>query len=195
MSLTVEEFWGFCRDLTGDPSDDDALHYLLYDIALSPVTKESRDGYHFYWCCPLNAIPFANTSMDGAHFSLLDTETDVQPVILVAPDAFENPYVVVGESFYEFLCLGCVHGFACVAAMAHRPSEMVKYLEGDPDRDSANETARERVKQAQWLLEKLRERFQLHPWQNVGQRLFELQEEFLDAIEIPPEDEDQDEEL
>lgn len=189
MSLTVEEFWDFCRELTNNPSDDEALHYLLYDISLSPITEEHRDDLHFYWCCPLNAIPFANPAMDGAHFSLLDTESDVQPVVLVSPDAFDDPYLIVGESFYEFLCLGCVHGFGNIAGMC--PPDFVKYLEGEPDWDSENERVRESHKQAQWLLEKLRERFQLHPWQNVGQRLFELQEEFLDAIEVPPDDDDE----
>src|SRR5688572_19385617 len=59
---------------------------------------------------PKNATVFARTGGDGVHYSLLhlDNEaTDLSPVVMTVPFFGTSPNVIVGETFLEFLCLGC----------------------------------------------------------------------------------------
>ena len=159
--------------------DEEAMPELLYPLPLVPTSKNWMD----YHCTPINVDVFASTSMDGAHFGVLQTDTDIQPVVLVAPDASNRPCVIVGETLHEFLSLGCEHGFGWVVEVPHRPAEMVKLLEQPPE--PLNEASLEVDWIRERLLENLRERFQLRPWTNIGERLMELQEEYLDELDMP----------
>ena len=110
MNLTLNDLWAWARDMAGD--DEEAASELLYELALGPTDDDWID---YDWCTPINVDVFAATTMDGAHFGLLQTDTDIQPVVLVAPDS-DSPCVIVGETLHEFLSLACEHGFQLLAA-------------------------------------------------------------------------------
>lgn len=64
---------------------------------------------------PLNSITFASIGVDGIHFGSItdgDNMAPACPIVITIPMAFDRPNYIVGESLYDFLCLGCRHGYS-----------------------------------------------------------------------------------
>ncbi len=68
-----------------------------------------------YDCTPLNTILFAQTGVDGVHFSYLEIGLDINPIIITVPCAWGNKpnsyNCVIAETFDEFLGLGYFKGW------------------------------------------------------------------------------------
>jgi hypothetical protein len=63
-----------------------------------------------YDCTPLNTVLFAFTGSNGVHFSYLEIEKDISPIIMTVPTNWGNtPYaynVILAHNMDEFLGLG-----------------------------------------------------------------------------------------
>ena len=173
MNVAVQDLLDWALDLAG--GDRDAANRLLSKLDLAPPGEQRVEDY---WCSPVNVSTFACTGMAGAHFGFIDTDDEIQPIVLVAPDSGERPCTIVGESLHEFLCLGCQNGFGLMVELPHRPAKIVERLEGPPKAGPLYDERNE-------LLRSLRERFELKPWPSIGQRLFELQQLYLEGLDMP----------
>lgn len=87
---------------------------------------------------------------------------------MTVPMAFEQANWIVGANLHEFLCLGCRTGFFSLEGIAYddlRDSELQglasKY---EPHQDQVP------------ILSALRKRFELHPWDEIPNRIAALQE-------------------
>lgn len=149
--------------------DGDAVCRFLSDLSLGPPSNDFLD----YWCTPVNVDVFAVTCMDGAHFATFESNDGEQPVVLIAPDARERPCMIVGQTFHEFLCLGCEHGFGELTALPHRPKHVADIYSSHTENDGV------------LLVKSFRDAFGLQPWHNVGDRLQELQQLYLDELDMP----------
>jgi hypothetical protein len=143
---------------------------------LKKIVLEPTESYWDYWCDPINVETFAATGMGGAHFGEFEAEDGKRPVVLVAPD-FDEPCIILGDSLFEFLCLGCEVGYGLLVELPCQMGWTVEQIEsrrpcvGDP--------------QEQRILSELRSRFRLKAWHDVGNRLFDLQHLYLDQLEMP----------
>lgn len=68
------------------------------------------DGNGFYSCSPIDSIKFADTGMDGIHYSLLTdfgwvTNLEEAPVICVSPMDFGNCVRLVARNLHDFFAL------------------------------------------------------------------------------------------
>lgn len=93
------------------------------EIAADVPELETPTGYFLkfnvndnggYMCSPVDSIVFANTGMDGIHFSLLTDFGSIRdlneaPVICVSPMDFGNQVRIVAENIHDFFAL-CLLG-------------------------------------------------------------------------------------
>ena len=168
MEVTVEQLHEWAARQAG--GDDKAAAELLAEITLEPTKREWN-----YWCDPPEVGVFAATGIDGAHFGQFVAEDGTWPVVLIAPECAENCWTIVGQSLDEFLCLGCQVGYGLLVELATQPAETVRRIE-EPEATTPRQ---------QEILESLRQEFSLEPWKDVGRRLFELQELYLDELILP----------
>lgn len=143
------------------------------NVGLSLTT----DSWMDYDCTPVNVSAFAETGMDGGHYRFLRLGDDRHqadcPVVLTQPDCPDRFHVVVGESLVDFLSLGCCYTYF-LGELPHRPAEIVARIEAkNQSQDNASKE-----------LALLRSEFNLRPWTNVGNKLWVLQERYLDELDI-----------
>ena len=70
------------------------------------------DQSRYDWCTPKNCRTFASTGGNGVHFSLLLLGAGKPtPAVVTNPGSGMGLSHVVGETLYEFLCLGSLRGF------------------------------------------------------------------------------------
>ncbi|HKV13234.1 MAG TPA: hypothetical protein VJ725_34155 [Thermoanaerobaculia bacterium] len=123
---------------------------------------------------PRNSIAFAEVGVDYVHFNLISWRgrvSDDSAVVLTfsggdEPASEQN--LLVGQSLYEFLCLGARAGFAPLGDLPYHWDKAIEELENDPVLDEAGKDERE-------VLRIYREELQLKPWPRVRERLEELQ--------------------
>lgn len=142
-----------------------------------------------YWCTPSNTLAFAGTGGDGTHFSFLVQDgrvTERSPVAMTVLDYSEQPNYMVGESLFDFLCLGyhrgyfamgtlpSEKGFAAYSSARWRPQEEADYAIGL----GINETHRE-------LRDFVIEELQLSPWKQLKRKFQRLQKQYLPLLEMP----------
>lgn len=149
-----------------------SLWELLNTIDLGPPNDEWTD----YWCTPINAKPFAVTCFGGAHYATLEADDGTTPVVLVVPDSFDWPCLIVGESMHEFLCLGCEHGYGSITQLTYQPRDTTQRLQSPPENMNKHKSE---------LLSCLRREFDLRPWNQVGRRLDELQQLYVEQLDMP----------
>lgn len=113
---------------------------------------------------------FAVTGVMGVAFGLVPIERkDVESaVVMHAPDEISPQHrtIVVGASLREFLCLGCVHGFAGLKNLALKglSSNTKRYAQAANEDDDDFD-----------IYYEFRKDLNLEPWANVAARLDELQ--------------------
>ncbi len=137
-----------------------------------------------YTSTPLSSSTFASTGGDGVHYGLLHINGgvgDASPVVMTVPMAFERPNLIVGESLFEFLCLGCQVGYAYLEHLAYNRHEATDWI-GNPQNWFNERHYGPLGLRAQLLLEILVREFDLKPWSEVGRRVDELQERFLPLL-------------
>lgn len=111
-----------------------------------------------YDAVPVGYLSFASTGGDGVHFNIPKGEAG--PIIMTVPMAFDRPNIVVGANVGEFLSLGCVFGYFRLEQLAYDMDGTISAIQHPEEQSDA--------------LHKLSTYFGLRPWQNVGQRLDEL---------------------
>ncbi len=169
MNVSVDDLRRWAASQVGNNSQK--IWDYLSQICLGPT-----EPYWEYWCDPTNVETFAETGMGGAHFGELISRNGKRPVVLIAPEISERPCTIVGESLYEFLCLGSRVGFGLIVELPLQPAWTVQQIEKRVEAKSLKERR---------ILKELRSQFGLTPWDEVGNRLFDLQERYLDELEMP----------
>jgi hypothetical protein len=89
--------------------------YLDVGLGAIGLFLHDRPKHAGYRQTPTNSITFASIGVDGIHFGSItdgDTLDPDSPIVITIPMAFDNPNYIVGESLYDFLCLGCRHGYS-----------------------------------------------------------------------------------
>lgn len=123
---------------------------------------------------PKNAIAFAETGGDAVHFSLVTARgrvNDSSPVVMTVPRAGGTVWdrnFLVGESLYEFLCLGCTSGFSPLENLAYFWQQAVTEIVHGSEPDEFDE-------QQARTLRLYRDKLSLSPWATVEERLQELE--------------------
>jgi len=149
---------------------EEVLYDFLGEITLAP-TNEVYD----YWCDPDDVETFAETGMGGAHFGEFDAKDGQRPIVLISPATGDHCWTILGESFYEFLCLGCDVGYGLLIDFPSQPAQVTRWIE-EKKLPHPREGA---------VLAQLREEFGLKPWPEIGNRLQELQDRYLGELQLP----------
>lgn len=142
-----------------------------------------------YWCSPVNAIEFASNGAE-ARFSFLVTDDridDKTPVVLTCVGSGDQRNFIVGESLYDFLCLGFHRGLFALEQLSYdvertlnafasgrwQPQNEIDWLIGLGVNDNQRP-----------VLEFMRRRLALKPWRNVPRKFARLQRAYLKRLEL-----------
>ena len=91
----------------------------------------------------------------------------------------DDPNVIVGGNFKEFLSLGCRFGYFALEQLVHAPAETFEELEfADFNPEASGEELS--------LLRRLSREFGLAPWPRPRERLEELRVQHWHQLEVPP---------
>ncbi len=144
----------------------------LSEIGLALHDKLQRNWYD---CTPANCLTFASTGGDGVHFSLIegvgDSSPVVMPVVMTVPMNFGQENLVIAESLYEFLCLGCRFGYFGLEQLAYDFDETAQEIE-DANTQYSDELDEDEIS----LLQTLSSAFELKPIPNVARYLINVQQ-------------------
>ena len=132
-----------------------------------------------YLSTPLNSITFASIGVDGIHFGSItdsDTMNPECPVVVTIPMAFDQPNYIVGESLYDFLCLGCRHCYFNLSNLHLNLEETLDYYT-KPMVDFYDD-------RQQGILQLLSDQLSLRPWNDVRSHFHDLQTRFLETLRM-----------
>jgi hypothetical protein len=128
---------------------------------------------------PLNSITFASIGVDGIHFGSITNGHTVNsgcPVVVTIPMAFDKPNYIVGESLYDFLCLGCKHGYSNLGNLHLNLEATLNHYSSPPD-DFYDD-------RAPGILRLLSDQLSLRPWRDVRGHYNDLQYRFLVTLRM-----------
>lgn len=178
MQVTFEQLWAIARretNRTGEHTPHEA--FASVGLRLEPPVKAYQ-----YYCTPKNVKTFASTGCDGVHFSFLEPagcsllNPSWAPVVMTIPMNFDNQNIVVGESLYEFLCLGCRVGYEAIELLASSEKDL-RTLKAV---DYANYLSLEQKRS----LHMLSRAFSLEPLHGLEARMRQLQTQYLDYLQM-----------
>lgn len=133
-----------------------------------------------YRSTPSNSITFASIGVDGIHFGSV-TDGDVidpmAPVVITIPMAFEAPNFIVGQTLYDFLCLGCRHGYANLGNVHLSFDSTIEYYQNPPD-DFYDQRSPD-------ILQSLSDELSLASWRDVRGHFLDLQSRFMPILRPP----------
>ena len=132
-----------------------------------------------YQASPLNSVTFASLGVDGIHLgSVTDAHAvdPMAPVVLTIPMSFDVPNFIVGESLYDFLCLGCRHGYSNLANL-HRQTEVTLNAYQNVPESFFDERAAD-------ILQTLSDELLLVPWPDVRGHFEDLQSRHLSMLRL-----------
>jgi hypothetical protein len=133
-----------------------------------------------YRAPPANSITFASIGVDGIHFGSV-TDNDLidpmSPVVITIPMAFEVPNYIVGQTLYDFLCLGCRHGFSNLRNL-HLNFEATFEHYRNPPNDFFDERSPN-------ILQAMADELSLKQWLDVPGHFSELQSRFMPMLRMP----------
>ncbi len=130
-----------------------------------------------YQQTPVNSVTFAGIGVDGIHFGSLtksDTVDPDRPVVITIPMAFDSPNFIVGESLFDFLCLGCTHGYSNLGDLHLNLGATLDYYAHPPGEFFDT--------RAPGILRLLSAELALRMWSNVHNHFRELQTRFRNEI-------------
>lgn len=151
-----------------------------------------------YESTPRNSCAFAETGVDGVHFSLVQVDgqiTEKSPVVMTVPANYGEENLIVGSNLYEFLCLGSKIGFSGLDQLTYSDNrkETLEWLE-HPEafvkqefQECKDQLDKEYFDRKQYLLQLLRDQLSLKPWKNVEKRLKTLQS-FKKLLDLPSDE-------
>ena len=129
---------------------------------------------------PVNSITFASIGVDGIHLGSVTDGENVDPrcpIVVTIPMACDEPNYIVGASLYDFLCLGCKHGYSNLGNLHLNLEGTLDYYTSPP-----NDFYDER---APCILRLLSDQLSLHPWRNVRGHYNDLQARYLVTLRMP----------
>ena len=158
-------------------------------LRLEDPEKEIDDTWT-YDCDPENKITFADTGVDGDHYSfvLLDEiPFEDSPIVMTSPTNFGETYfddnLIVGENLSEFLALGCSLGyFNLPDLLGEAGIERIESFAWDPDYIHLDDP--QDNESFKLLLDHIRSEFSISPWIEYRERLATLQRMFFDKLII-----------
>lgn len=112
-----------------------------------------------YDCDPNNYSAFMTTGGDGVHYSLPKGMKDGK-VIMTVPMNFGNENMVLGESLFEFLSLGCNYGYFCLEQLTYDFNDTISEIHNAQSESRA--------------LKRFKTYFSLTPWPDIEARLRDL---------------------
>jgi hypothetical protein len=134
-----------------------------------------------YRSTPGNSITFASTGIDGVHFGSITNGNRFDPwspVVMTTPMSLEKPNHIVGETLFDFLCLGCRHGYFCLGNLhMHFDDTIQKYQ--DPPEGFGDERCEK-------ILQTMTRELSLEPWPDVRQHLLDLQLRIMPLLKMMP---------
>lgn len=134
---------------------------------------------------PLNVCVFADTGVDGAHFSLLvedNAVTETSPIVMTTPSCGRS--FIVGESLRDFLCLGLRCGYDVLDLLdSDTKDEAMRAFLGPADAAVSNDFKIGDVDRR--ILDLLQQRLRLEPWTD-RLRYDALQELHAGRLKLPP---------
>lgn len=126
---------------------------------------------------PTNTVAFAHPGGDDVHYSLVQQGNELgdhSPVVMTVPmggNDTQELNIILGANLHEFLCLGCVHGYADLEQLYyHREETIARLSETDIEEEGGG------------TLNIFRQELGLAPWMEIAGRLEELQQEFKSAL-------------
>lgn len=180
VNVSLEELWALAEaEATKRGAEAD---YVFGEIGLF---LEMPAKYAGYYPTPTNTSTFARTGGDYVHYGLMqvgDALTDASPVVMTLPFS-DNHNVVVGESLWDFLCLGCEVGYFGLEQLAYQRQKTLDLLER-ADHPERFETTMERRD----LLAVLTQAFALKPWEAVEARLDLLHQKYHGLLKLSPDE-------
>lgn len=133
-----------------------------------------------YRSTPANSVTFASIGVDGIHFGSI-TDGDVidpmSPVVITIPMAFEAPNYIVGQSLYDFLCLGCRHGYSNLGNLHLNFEATIDYYQNPPN-DFYDERSSD-------ILQSMTDELSLASWPDVRGHFSDLQSRLMPMLRMP----------
>jgi hypothetical protein len=163
--------------------------YVFLSIGLRLHRPLNNAGYK---STPINTSTFASTGGDGVHYGLLHLNgniSDDSPVVMTVPMNWDNPNLIVGKNLTDFLSLGCQTGYFALEQLVYDKQETVAWLENPEktwEKNNLTDASRiEKYRLKQNLLDFLTRKFGLKSWDNIEQRLAQLQQQYLPLLKLP----------
>jgi hypothetical protein len=108
---------------------------------------------------PDGFVAFMSTGGDGVHYNLPKNSKDGK-IVMNVPMNFGKENLVLGDTLFEFLSLGCDFGYFSLEQLTYNISNTIKKIHNaQPESDA---------------LIKLKKHFNLKPWSNIEDRLLKL---------------------
>lgn len=186
--ISFDQLWSFAQSIEPTAYDQssalDPIGLLLYQ---KPLPNE--------YPAPGNGIAFGGTGGDFVTFCYLEvpqTALEDCPIIMVVPVNPDNRTIVVGENLHDFLCLGSELGYFFLEQYSYSPETFFE-LYGDSEKTwrrfekeelefDCEPDGKRAVRNKKRLLERLRNEFQLHGWNDLEKRMQNLQEKYLPQV-------------
>lgn len=133
-----------------------------------------------YRTTPLNSITFAGIGVDGIHFGSVSETSSVDPmapVVLTVPMSLDIPNFIVGESLFDFLSLGCRHGYSNLGNLHLNRDEVFEYYQNPPGTFFDE--------RAQAILQTLSDELSLVPWVDIRGHFQTLQTKYMPMLQLP----------
>lgn len=165
------------HDLTVERFPHEYLDEGLGAVGLILYDPPKNAGYP---TTPSNSVTFAGIGVDGIHFGSLSNTNDIDPsapVVITIPMALDTPNFIVGESLYDFLCLGCRHGFSNLGNLHLDRDGVMKHYQSPPETFFDD--------RATGILQTLSDKLSLAPWPDVRSHFEALQSEYMPKIMLP----------
>lgn len=165
------------HDLTAQRFPHEYLDEGLGAIGLFLHNPPKNAGYR---STPANSLTFASIGVDGIHFgSITDGNVidPMAPVVLTIPMAFEAPNYIVGQSLYDFLCLGCRHGYSNLGNLHLNFEATIEHYQNPPEAFYDDRCPA--------ILETMTDELSLATWPDVLAHFLELQSRLLPMLRMP----------
>jgi hypothetical protein len=186
QDVTLEALRAFLKEYAGHVKPEELGFYA--EIGMEPISAlqemlgllslDDEPSNGGYFSTPANSLSFARPGVDGIHFSfLLLNNSDERPIVMTTPMNFDETNRIVGSSLHEFLRLGSRFGYSSLEQLTY-----------DYDKTVVAISASFQEKQSDFV-EAMISRFDLQPWDNVDQRLKELNAQYLPQLVLPDEEE------
>lgn len=165
------------HDLTAQRFPHEYLDVGLGAIGLFLHEPPQNAGYR---STPANSTTFASIGVDGIHFGLISDGVIIDPmspVVITIPMAFDSPNYIVGETLYDFMCLGCQHGYSNLGNLHLDLESTLEYYQNPPE-DFYDERCPD-------ILQTITNALSLASWPDVRKHFVDLQSRFMPLLKLP----------